>query len=116
MRQPLDHHQKRVAMFVAVGGTTAVIGALWLLVLPMQLDGATRLGAARAARWGNADDAGPKTERTFTQIIEEQKMQLQRLEAERETTPEGEESANGPADLLTKIEAATVAKATTSAK
>ncbi|HTM67670.1 MAG TPA: hypothetical protein VL426_00065 [Candidatus Binatia bacterium] len=99
-----EHHRKHIALWVAVGGTMAVIVALWVLILPMQLQDSRFAGFRGAARWSAARADEPSSKPTFSEVLSAQRRTLQDIE-KRTGTSSGDTSLKIQ-ELRAKIEAA----------
>lgn len=104
MQQRHDEHRRHIALWVAVGGTMAVIVALWVLILPMQLSDTRFLGLRDAARWNAANGDDGSTEPTFQEVLLQQRRQLESYE--RSAGISAETSVDKIEELRAKIEAA----------
>lgn len=112
MPERLDEHsRKHIALWVAVGGTMAVIVALWVLILPMQLRDLSFTGVRDAARWYTTEveaTGGPQP--TFSEVLRQQRLDLE--EIERQATTETSVDSSAKIDeLRAKIEASNNANA-----
>lgn len=98
-------HRKHLAMWVAVGGTMAVIVVLWLLILPMQLSQQRFTGLRDATRWYTAEDGWTATDEqpSFAEVLEEQRRKLDAIELNTGAAVGG--NAKRIEDLRAKIEA-----------
>jgi len=109
MHDPRQEQRKYVAFWVAVGGTSAVVVALWAMIVPTQLR-RVRLEAQKdRSRWGVVDDAGGEKVKSFSELMEEQRAALD--EIEKRVDPSGVPAASiGTAakieELKAKIQAA----------
>src|SRR5512142_2167974 len=107
MQHRRDEHKRHIALWVAVGGTMAVIVALWVLILPMQLQDMRFAGVRDAARWNAARSAdAPESGTTLDDVLAAQRRKLQAIEQN-----VGSVNASGGAalkidELRAKIEAA----------
>lgn len=99
-----EHHRKHIALWVAVGGTMAVIVALWVLILPMQLQDARFAGLRGAARWSARPAEESDAKATFSDVLAQQRKTLLDLEKRTGTSP-GDTSLKID-ELRAKIEAA----------
>ena len=90
MTQHDDERKKRITMWVAVIGVTAVIGALWVLSLPQQLARYANVQPGAIARWTQARNPEPAQKKSFSEVLKEQH---DRLEA---TAPATNANANVP--------------------
>ena len=109
MQRRHDEHKRHVALWVAVGGTMAVIVALWVLILPMQLSDSRFLGLRDAARWNAAgSDAGDDPSPTFEEALAQQRRQLRAFEESISETKN--DSVTKIQELRAKIEAASQKK------
>ena len=74
-----DHQKKHLVLWTAVGGTTAVIVALWAFVLPQQLARfSSASGDGSLTRWMSAQqpaDSGEK-QQTFMEVLQAQRARL----------------------------------------
>lgn len=101
-----DAHRKHFAMWIAVGGTMAVIVVLWLLILPMQLSTQRFTGLRDATRWYTAEEGWAATEAqpSLAEVLEEQRRRLDAIELNTGAAVGG--NAKKVEDLRAKIEAA----------
>ncbi len=104
MTHQLDHreHQKKhVVLWAAVAATMAVIVALWVILLPLQLKKARAAWTQNAPHWGVVQTKSPAT----SWSEEMAKIRGEIDAAERQTVGSG--AASAQVDLLRqKIEAA----------
>ena len=75
-----DYQKKRLALWASVGGTMAVIVALWAFVLPQQLGKlASHSGDGSLTRWmsvrQSAVDPGEQSQ-TFSEMLQKQRDRL----------------------------------------
>lgn len=100
-------HRKHLAMWIAVGGTMAVIVVLWLLILPMQLREQRFTGLRGATRWYTAEDGWTETapQQSLTEVLAEQRRRLDAIELNTGAAVGG--NAKKIEDLRAKIEAST---------
>jgi hypothetical protein len=102
------HHDDRklIALWLAVGGTMAVIVALWILILPSQLaqDGRINLNVSQwyAAR---QNDVRPQ-QKSFSQVMAEQEAQLNAMDQSQTTQPTNADSVRNIGALPAAIESA----------
>ena len=99
-----EHHKKHIALWVAVGGTMAVIVALWVLILPMQLQGSRFIGMRGAARWNAAGADDGQAESSFVDVLARQRQRL--LDIEKTTGTTRQDASLKIQELRAKIEAA----------
>jgi hypothetical protein len=115
---PLNpNDRKHVVMWAAVGGTMLVIVALWVMILPSQL-AQTGRSEMNFSRWYQARTEDTKSDRqSFSEVMAEQKAQLDALENSQKTNTSIEEAKNVQKidELRAKIDAATNANANTNA-
>lgn len=104
-QQGHDVHKKHFAMWIAVGGTMAVIVVLWLLILPMQLREQRFTGLRGATRWYTAEEgwAANAEQPSFAEILEQQRKRLDAIELNTGAAAGG--NAKRIEDLRAKIEA-----------
>ncbi len=108
MQHRRDEHKRHIALWVAVGGTMAVIVALWVLILPMQLQDMRFAGVRDAARWNAARSAdAPESGTTLDDVLAAQRRKLQAIERNVNANGQANTSAALKIDeLRAKIEAA----------
>jgi hypothetical protein len=100
-----EHSRKHLALWIAVGGTMAVIIALWVLILPMQLADMKFSGVGDAARWYTTQvDATGGPQPTFSEVLAQQRRDLEEIERQTTTESSGNSSAKIE-ELRAKIEA-----------
>ncbi len=79
MPQLDDYHKKRLVLWASVGGTTAIIVALWAFVLPHQLAKfkADSSGDASLSRWISERKAdGQDSSQSFVELLQRQRERL----------------------------------------
>lgn len=96
---PLQPSQKkRVTLWVAVGGTMAVIVTLWALQLPSQMARMRTQSQGPVSRWIPSD--GPQAEeekpKTLQEVIAEQREQISDLEDLQRAVDEQEKTSPQP--------------------
>ena len=99
-----EHHRKHIALWVAVGGTMAVIVALWVLILPMQLQDSRFAGFRGASRWSAVAPDESDTQPTFTEVLSRQREVL--LDLEKRAGTSQDDTSLKIQELRAKIEAA----------
>ena len=99
-----EHHRKHIALWVAVGGTMAVIVALWVLILPMQLQDMRVAGFRGAARWSAQAPEERASAASFTDVLAQQRRTL--LEIEKKAGTSADDTSLKIQELRAKIEAA----------
>jgi len=100
-----QEHRKHIALWVAVGGTMAVIVALWVLILPMQLQDSRFLGMRGAARWNGVHvEEGGNNGPSFGDVLAKQRRRL--LDIEKKTGTSTQDATVKIQELRAKIEAA----------
>lgn len=97
MHDPRQEQRKYVAFWIAVGGTSAVVVALWAMILPTQLQ-RVRLEAQKdRSRWGVVDDGGGAKVKTFNELMAEQRTTLD--EIEKRVSPSGTQEPASAASI-----------------
>ncbi|MEY4744436.1 MAG: hypothetical protein RL272_381 [Candidatus Parcubacteria bacterium] len=104
MHRRHDEHKRHLALWIAVGGTMSVIVVLWVLILPMQLQGQRFNGMRDAARWNAARGDGAAEAPTLAEVLAKQRRQLEAIEKGQQAKTTG--AAAKIDELRAKIEAA----------
>lgn len=101
-----DEHKRHIALWVAVGGTMAVIVALWVLILPMQLSDMRFAGVRDAARWNAARGADADSGTSLSDVLATQRRRLEAIEKNTAATGQQGSATLKIDELRAKIEAA----------
>lgn len=101
MQDQHQEHRKHVAFWVAVSGTSAIVVALWAMILPTQLR-RIRLSAQQdKSRWGVVEDTQAKEKvKPFAEIMAEQRATLDEIEKRAQPN----DTAIAPNTVTSKIE------------
>ncbi len=75
---PAGHAKKQLALWLAVGGTMAVIVTMWVLLLPMQLSDIRLPSARDLSRWSVVKSAKEQS-RTFDENLRAIRQKLNEL-------------------------------------
>jgi len=108
---PMSDHKeeqhKHVAFWVAVSGTAAVVVALWVMILPTQLQRIRMQAQDDRSRWGVVTEEGESV-KPLGEILDQQRAKLDEIEQRviGERTKDDAESADRIRELRAKIEEA----------
>jgi hypothetical protein len=106
MSDPKDQH-RHLALWIAVGGTAAAVVALWALILPTQIRRVRLEGERDRSRWTVLGEDGQSVQKSFSDIMAEQRARLDEIEAKMRETVAAPDAAQAQVqDLTAKIEAA----------
>lgn len=100
MPQLDDYHKKRLVLWASVGGTMAVIVALWAFVLPHQLAkfSAEAKDDSSLSRWISERKAdGQEANQSFVELLQRQRDRLNAVE--RNQREAGNTNANNAIDI-----------------
>jgi len=101
--------RRHLALWLAVGGTTAVIVVMWFLLLPMQLGDVRLPNAKDLSRWSVKTEAAPEA-RSFDENLRLIRERLTELTQQSATAPVSEpQTVNiDIEELRFKLEAASI--------